>query len=371
MTERKRDWCFTVHGGHFGDRTEDEVIEDLLETACKYIVFQQEAGGQLGRDHLQGYVMFATMKSRALAQKELKVACHLEPRRSPKISEAVDYCKKEDTRRPGCEPFEKGQVPMDTGVKRTLVDACELVKSGGSKKVAQDMPDVYVRYHKGLQALEHIHKGDAIPQKRDVLVYYVWGDSGCGKSHFAEHFGPAKETYSTGDMKDHIWFGAYTGQKILIIEEFESLCGASIMKRMLDGYKMEVQTKGGMVWAEWEIVVITSNYDPCTQYDARVNPWTGDGTVDGPFQRRFKSGGVHHGVGVWEAGTAVFTPPLPAQLVVRGAVDLTEDEPTQAVGDISEDDSEVLAEASPGTVPYVPETPMCGDELDDLLRGMF
>ncbi len=314
---RKRDWCFTIHAGHFGDKSEEQVIEDLKKVVCNYIVFQQETGaareGGIQRDHIQGYVMFSAAKTMQQAKRLLPCDAHLEMRMAEKISDAVKYCKKDATRRPGCNFVEIGVQPMDQGVKRTLAEACQLAKEKGVKRVALEMPEEFVKFHSGLAKLAHIAAGQALPQQRSVKVYYIWGDSGCGKSHWAEHYDTPENTYSTGDMPDKIWFGDYSTERTLIIEEFEGLCSPSIMKRMLDGFKMEVQTKGGFAWAQWDTVILTSNYPPEAQYDAAKNWFSVPPTAPGPFQRRFNTGGIIHGTGCYEQGNHIFDKPLPAR----------------------------------------------------------
>jgi len=225
------------------------ILQNLVGNAnCDYIVYQLEKGSGTKRDHIQGYMHFKTVKRMPAVKKLLGGDAHLERRLAPKISDAVAYCKKDETRREKTTFFKKGEMPMDHGVKHTLTKTCELTKAKGIKRVALEMPEQYVRYHKELSALKHIHLEKSLPQQRPVKVFYLWGDSNYRKSHWAENY--SKDLYSTGDIKKKIWFGDYTGQKTLIIEKFEGLCAPSIMKRMLDGYKMEVQTKGGFVWCQ-------------------------------------------------------------------------------------------------------------------------
>ncbi len=313
MASRSKDYCFTVHGGNFGNQTETQAIDTLKGTNCTYIVFQQESGGSLGRDHIQGYVMFKQQKTLKAAQVALGFpTCHMEKRLAPNISDAIEYCKKEDTRRLGCEPFEIGAMPMNQGQKRTLMDAIEVAKTKGYKRAMLDLPEVTIRYAKGLKEYAHIAAGDRIPQQRQVKVYYVWGDSGCGKSWWANTlFDTPLNTYTTYDMPEKIWMGNYAGERTLVIEEFKSLCNDSLLKCMLEGYKMEFQNKGGFVWSEWDTVILTSNTDPRLAYDPQINWWSVLPTPPGPFQRRFATGGIHKGSGNYEMGTSEFDMPLP------------------------------------------------------------
>ncbi len=312
---RKRDWCFTVHSGHFGDKSEAEVIAGLKTVSCTYIVFQLETGGDLGRDHIQGYVMFKQAKTMGQAKKLLPCDAHMEVRMAENISDAINYCKKDDTRRPDTTWFETGTMPMDQGKKRGLSDAIEIAKTKGFKRAMLDVPEVTIRYARGIREYAHIAAGERIPQSRPVKVYYVWGDSGCGKSWWANTlFDTPDNTYTTTDMPDKIWMGNYAGERTLVIEEFESLCNHSILKCMLEGYKMEFQTKGGFVWSEWDTVILTSNVDPMLAYDPKINWWSVLPTPPGPFQRRFYTGGIHHGTGNFELGNSDFDPPLPLRV---------------------------------------------------------
>ncbi len=355
MAGRKRDWCFTIHSGHFGDKTEQQVIDGLLKVNCAYMVFQQETGGELGRDHLQGYVMFTAQKTLQQAKRLLPCDAHLEMRMAAKISDAIKYCKKLDTRRPGCCHYEFGTEPMDTGVKRTLQDAIAIAKDKGYKRAMLDLPDVTIRYAKGLKKYAHIAAGERIPQSRPVTVYYVWGDSGSGKSWWANTlYDSPDNTYTTTDMPDKIWMGNYAGERTLVINEFNSKCDSSILKCMLEGYKMEFQTKGGFVWAEWDTVIITSNTDPKLIYDASINWWSVLPTPPGPFQRRFASGGIIHAEGNYEMGTATFDTTLPTR---------TAPDSSAAPDDLPMED---LHRSNVPSVTFEPTTPGLINLVDDL-----
>ncbi len=326
-SSRKKDYVFTIHSGNFGNKTEQEVLDTLKATNCTYIVFQQETGGSLGRDHIQGYVMFKTLKTLKAAQSALGFpSCHMEERNAPNVSDAIKYCKKEDTRRAMWQEY--GIEPMDQGKKRGLMDAIDIARTKGFKRAMLDVPEVTIRYARGLREYAHVAAGERIPQSRPVKVYYVWGDSGTGKSWWANTlFDTPDNTYTTTDMPDKIWMGNYAGERTLVIEEFESLCNHSILKCMLEGYKMEFQTKGGFVWSEWDTVILTSNVDPMLAYDPKINWWSVLPTPPGPFQRRFATGGIHHGTGNFEMGNSSFDPPLPIRVQVAPDSGAAPDDP--------------------------------------------
>ncbi len=361
---------FTVHAGHWGDEyaTETEVSNRLLLTECEYIVFQPEEGGELGRPHLQGYVMFKTLKSPAGVQQALGINCHVEFRRAPKISDAVKYCKKDDTRRPGTTWFERGVQPMDHGIKRTLADACECAKTHGIKRVAKDMPEEFVRYARGLRELSNIAAEEKIPRWRDVKVHVVVGDPGSGKSWMAEHFDNIEDTYPMSDS-DPVWVDGYCGQRTIVIEEFDATMPFRFLLRLLDGYRLNMPTKGGFVWGEHTTVIITSNTPPDRWYSGDfANQWSFDTTQvsAGPLQRRIDS--IHVGTGVYP--NTVWDVPLPIRAadVAPPAVAVAPD------SGAAPDDPPVVIDMTMGEVPgaaFEPTTPALVAMLDNLDVDQF
>ncbi len=320
-TSRKRDWCFTVHAGNFGDKSEEDIIQQLKEVSCAYIVFQQETGaareGGIQRDHIQGYVMFKAAKTLQAAQAALGMGnVHMEQRHAPKISDAVNYCKKDATRRPGCNFLEVGVQPMDQGVKRTLAEACELSKTKGYKAVAKEMPEEYVRFSRGLEKLDNIWAQTRVARHRDVQIIVLYGPSGCGKSYFAEHYDEAEDTYPTGDLKD-LWLDGYSAERTLVIEEMKGHTPYRQLLRLLDGYRYNMPTKGGHVWANYTTVIITSNDRPEQWYGE--DQWSTDVRIPhSPLQRRITS--IHEGSGVWPNN--IWDVPLPVRPDPRAAPEL-------------------------------------------------
>ncbi len=255
---------------------------------------------------------------------------------------------------------------MDQGSKRTLMDAIAIAKDYGFKRAMLDLPDITIRYAKGLRDYSHIAAGERIPQYRTVVVYYVWGDSGCGKSYWANVlFDTPENTYACVDMPEKIWMGNYAGERTLVIEEFKSQCNDSVFKKMLEGYKMEFQTKGGFVWSEWDTVILTSNTDPRLAYDPQINWWSVLPTPPGPFQRRFATGGIHKGTGNYEMGTASFDVPLPIREDGEPPYEPMPDiEPRVAPDSGAAPDEPVMTDV-PG-VTFEPTTPQIISLLDTL-----
>jgi len=138
-----RDWCFTLNNPDFA------INEVDIPVSVKYLVWQLEIGEE-GTPHYQGFIQFYSAQ-RLSALKKLFPTAHFEKRRGT-AEQARDYAMKEESRVEG--PWEIGEFVGGQGKRTDLVDAAELVKQKGARAVAHEMPAVYLKFHRGLHALE-------------------------------------------------------------------------------------------------------------------------------------------------------------------------------------------------------------------------
>lgn len=95
-----KNWCFTLNNYVKAD------IDELLKfQSSKKMVFQEEIGEQ-GTPHLQGVISFEK-KVRPKNIFKFSQAAHWEKMKGT-FDQARDYCSKEDTRKPGTQPYTKG-----------------------------------------------------------------------------------------------------------------------------------------------------------------------------------------------------------------------------------------------------------------------
>jgi hypothetical protein len=89
------------------------------------------------------------------------------------------------------------------------------------------------------------------------FVEFHYGDKYCGKSTYAKKF-TTKEAYSL----ENNWFDRYSGQKILIINEFNgSQLQYSTLLKILSGQQQRLEIKGAKELNYIIHVIITSNFD--------------------------------------------------------------------------------------------------------------
>lgn len=91
----------------------------------------------------------------------------------------------------------------------------------------------------------------------NLKVGLFWGTTGTGKTYTAMDI--LDNPYTVFDIKTP-WFDGYAGQENVIMDE----CGLGMMnynylKRLLDGYRMDVPIKGGSVQWTPTTIVLTSN----------------------------------------------------------------------------------------------------------------
>ncbi len=312
---RGRGWCFTYWPGSRGDLTEDEVIGTLKGMPTRqYVIVQKETGKQGNQaeegDHLQGWIYFKNNATFAQVKARLTGTPHIEFQEGTN-SQAADYCKKEDTRR---EPFtEAGEQPQDSGVGKNnkLLDAIKHAEAYGiGATMDKDEYKVhFARAHSGMKQLANRAASKRIPMMRPIKVYYIWGDSDAGKSHWASSRFKPEDTFVVSDTKN-TWFDNYQGEQCVVLDEFGGHTDFELLKRLLDGSKMNIPTKGSHVYGEYHTVIITSNYNPNSLYDQARNFFSASAPF-GPLQRRIKTGGVHEVRGHWQH-QPTWTPAEPA-----------------------------------------------------------
>ena len=102
---------------------------------------------------------------------------------------------------------------------------------------------------------------------RDVEVYYLFGESGTGKTHgiYERHAAP-DICRITDYPKAGVRFDAYHGQSVLVFEEFHSQIPINAMLNYLDIYPLKLPARYSDRTACYTTVYITSNIPLEQQY---------------------------------------------------------------------------------------------------------
>jgi len=291
-----RAYCFTINKDLKEFRPDMSVI--------RYCVCQIEVSPTTGRDHIQGYAeLLKPMKIPGFKKAINCEHAHVEKRMGTP-DQARDYCMKEESRKPGTMPQEFGTWEKKQGKRSDLDAACEILKKHGLKRVAEDMPGMFVKFHRGLDALASI-TGER-RQFGDVCELHIrWGETGTGKSHYVHEKHQAEGVYVKAPNSK--WWDGYAGQRVVLIDDFEGGIDYRDILTWCDKYPVQVEAKGTMKPLNARMIYITSN--------VFYENWWKDICIK-PFERRIRDHGscVHL--------TEKYVPKAPCMdLVVQNGLD--------------------------------------------------
>lgn len=279
-TSRSRKWCFTLNNYSQEDINK---LTALVPEMATYLIFGKEIAPSSGTPHLQGFIYFKqAISMNTIKRSTTLTTIHLEVARGT-FTENITYCSKDGDvtelgKRP-LDPSEKGQIQKERW------QICRQNAEKGNWNEVDD--ELYIRYVKNL---EWIHKkcliqkdfdGDGKLKQRN---YWLYGETGCGKSYTAHKLTElmCSEPYLKMLNK---WWDGYADQKIVIIEEIDPETGkylASLMKKWCDKWAFTAECKGSVAkQIRPEYIVVCSNY-PIEEVFPNENDYE-------PIKRRFTS----------------------------------------------------------------------------------
>jgi len=273
MAAAARSWCFTVNNPATNDIAWDE--------NTRYAVWQLEIGPN-GTRHLQGYVEFPATKRRAGVLKLLPTA-HCEPRRATR-DQARAYCMKVESRVEG--PWEHGSWDAGgSGTRNDIAAAIEALKMGGIKRAAEEHPEVFVKFSRGLRDLATVlrvreenvpriavlkqwqqqlaDRLRELPHDREIL-WFVDVRGGAGKSYMAEYLLDNFDAIKLRG-KDADILHAYNGQPIAIFDLARSERGSVpyvALEEIKNGTYFSGKYESSMRRNARPHVVVFSNFEP-------------------------------------------------------------------------------------------------------------
>jgi len=219
-----------------------------------YCCFGREKG-ESETPHLQGYAELRSDHSWDKVHRALP-GVHVEARKGTQ-QQATAYCKKDGDWVEWGTPKESAQ-----GKRTDLQKVADLVKSGAPvKRVAEEYPDTFIKFHKGIIALKMI-----LIQPRDSPpnVTVLHGATETGKSRKAREICSNAWVWHPQSEK---WFDGYEGQDNVIFEEFRGQLPFGMLLSLLDRYDCRVQYKGGSCEFRAINICITSPLPPTKWYN--------------------------------------------------------------------------------------------------------
>ncbi|XP_019625508.1 PREDICTED: uncharacterized protein LOC109470864 [Branchiostoma belcheri] len=254
-------WSFTLN--NYGD---DDLarLRNIDPAAIKFMVVGAEVSPTTGTPHLQGYVNFSTKVRTTQVKGHLGDRCHVE-KAVGNDHDNERYCSKDGN------VVERMGHPIRQGQRNDLTAATNFLQEndGDLSALAQEMPETFVRHHRGLEAYVSYAR---LQPARDFLTrcFVFVGPPGCGKSRLVREYLPDDTT--TYYKPEGGWFDGYMGQSDVVLNDFHGDIPRPTFLNMVDRYPLRVPIKGGFVNFAARRVWITTNIFPNHWYTNDHDP---------------------------------------------------------------------------------------------------
>jgi len=249
MSIVSKSWIFVVN-----NYNEDDVkfFKGLM---CNYMKFGFEVG-EKGTPHIQGFVIFKTAY-RASQLKKLHKTCHWEKSDAKYLEHNHNYVWKDMN----CYEVDN----RSQGKRNDLIALAQVCKEGGVKKVIEEMPEMYIKFHSGIEKLCHRLSADR-DRNDPPIVTWIYGTTGKGKTKFI--YDNHTDIWVSG--KNLQWWDGYENQEVVLIDDFrKDFCTFHELLRILDRYPYQVAVKGGFRKLNSKFIYITSPFHPEETYEVR------------------------------------------------------------------------------------------------------
>lgn len=154
---------------------------------------------------------------------------------------------------------EWGEMPVERqGSRNDLADVYSMVKQGLSNyEIIEQIPDMMFQIN-NLEVVRQMVREEQFRNVwRNLMVTYVWGDTGTGKTRgIMEKYGYDK-VYRVTDYSHP--FDGYMGEEVILFEEFRSSLQLGDMLKYLDGYPVVLPCRYANKQACFTQVYICSN----------------------------------------------------------------------------------------------------------------
>jgi len=277
QSTRAREWCFTVNNPTEASKLS---LDAKLEELCTFAIYQHERAPTTNTLHLQGYLCLLVPRTligikRSIFHAPVNTTAHLEVARGTR-DECVAYCSKEESRDIEFERKIIGRIEdvpaaRGQGARNDIAASAAIIAAGGSIfSCAESDPATFVKYHKGLTALQsvlhskpRVRLPDGLFERPRVLWYY--GSTGSGKTRAVfEEIGTTEYFLK---IPGSAWFDGYVGQSISIFDDFRAnWFSYGLLLRLLDSYPLTVEVKGSSVHWSPKVIYITAPKRPEVMY---------------------------------------------------------------------------------------------------------
>lgn len=239
-------WAFTCF-------TEPETFELKESGTVLRAVYQLETCPTTQKSHIQGFVQFKKTMTMAKVKAFLGNDVHVEQTKgTPQQNYA--YC----TKAGGRNQRVIGNWTWKGQGKRSDLDSVKdaILAGISEKELSTNYFGQWVRYNQSFTKFRNLHTDK---NQRDLYVTLLVGPAGSGKTRTVYESHPIDDIYSLMKFDNPVWFDGYTGQDVLLLDDYRGEMPTSFLLKLLDRYPLQLNIKGGTTWAKWTHIYITTN----------------------------------------------------------------------------------------------------------------
>lgn len=282
-TTAQRAYCFTMY-------TEEAPI--FNPEIHRYMIYQREKCPETGRLHWQGYAELLKPAKLAGFQKSIHPTekMHVAARKGTR-DQARDYCRKTDSR--VADPVEQGRWIGGQGDRSDIHAAVEIMKTGGKRALAEEMPEMFIKYARGIDMLCKELRGNYVepppkswhPWQQEILEmlnhrpderkihWYVDNTGNVGKSTFTKYLVTNRNALMLAGAKLADAAFAYDGQSIVIFDlprEAQEHLNYGLIEQVKNGMLFSGKYESGVKCFAKPHVLVFANF--CADW----SKWSGD-----------------------------------------------------------------------------------------------
>lgn len=272
---QSRKWALVINNPKDCGLDHDAIIEKLHLFRPAYFCLADEIG-ESGTYHTHIYlfshspIRFSTVKNRfPPAHIEKALGTSMENRDYVTKSGKWANTKKAET---SVEDtfFEFGEVPSPAEEDSPAMYALMSCVDQGmtNAEIVRNKPSFAFKLKNIDELRDTIQAERHMKENRPVQVYYLYGDSGTGKTYsiLAKHGAENVCRITDYGGRNGVRFDAYHGQSVLVFEEFHSQVPITAMLNYLDIYPLQLPARYHDRTACYTTVYITSNISLEEQY---------------------------------------------------------------------------------------------------------
>jgi len=207
------------------------------EVKVKYLAYGSEHCPTTNRHHWQGFVYFFDKYSLKQAQTILKIGNSWMEFMKGELCHNETYCSKE-------QHYSHFGTKPKQGRRVDLEEITDQIKEGkiSVDEIALQTPMLYHQYGRTLEKVEEIVNRRRFRTWRTECDWH-WGPTGTGKTHVWKSIWDPDKCYKL-ILSDNGFWNGYTGQEIVVINEFRGQIPYGELLDLIDDAPQFVKIKG-------------------------------------------------------------------------------------------------------------------------------